>query len=178
MKRAVERLILTAVLFLGWLGYLGYLVMCRPHSPGGLLGAFEGRPLTLSRPQFLVSSLDVVADVSGDKGKKAIVKEVLFPQSNSPVKAGDEIQVENIDHCRSMPDPLAKNDNPPPDYSGPGLYLLPLQAIDDRDPRRFEVVPTPPSPGFPPSSSAGAGPPRIYPGTSEILAEYRELAKP
>ena len=178
MKRAVERLILTAVLFLGWLGYLGYLVMCRPHTPGGLLGAFEGRPLTLSRPQFLISSLDVVADVSGEKGDKVIVKEVLYPQSNPSVKPGDEIQVENIGRCRPMPDPLAKNDNPLQDYTGADLYLLPLQVIEGAGPRRFEVVPTPPSPGFPPSSGVTFGPPRIYPATPEMLAEYREMAKP
>ncbi|HTU93110.1 MAG TPA: hypothetical protein VMF69_23720 [Gemmataceae bacterium] len=177
MKRAVERLILATALFLGWLSYLGYLVICRPHTPSGLLGAFEGRTLTLSRPQFLVSRLDVVAEISGDKGEKVVVKEVLFPLSNSPVKAGEEIHVENIDRCQSLSDPLAKNATPPPDYSGPGLYLLPLQALGDNDPQRFQVVPTPPSPGFPPSAGTSAGPPRLYPATPEMLAEYREIAK-
>ncbi len=177
MKLAAQRLILTAVLFLGWLGYLSYLVVCRPHSPPGLLGAFEGRALTLSRPQILVSTLDVVAEVSGDKGEKVVVKEVLFPKSNAPVKPGDEIQVESIDRCRALPDPLAKNADPPLDYSGPGEYLLPLQPVDPAAPHRFEVVPTPPSPGFPTAGSFN-GPPRLYPATPEMLAAYREIAKP
>lgn len=177
MKLAVKRLILAAVLFLGWLGYLGYLVICRPHTPGGLLGAFEGRPLTLSRPQFLVSTLDVVAEVSGEKGETIIVKEVLFPPT-SPLKPGTRIHVGNIDHCRSLSDPLAKSADPPPDYSGPGLYLLPLQAVDANDPHRYEVVPVPPSPGFATAPGANSELPRIYPATAEMLAEYREIAKP
>lgn len=178
MKLAAERLILTAVLFLGWLGYLTYLVVCRPHTPSGLLGAFEGRPLTLSRPQFLVSTLDVVAEVSGAKGAKVIVKEVLFPKSNAPVKPGEEIHVENIDRCRPLPDPLAKDANPAPDYSGPGEYLLALQPLDANDAHRYEVVPTPPSPGFPTSQGVNLGLPRLYPATKEMLAEYRQIAKP
>jgi len=177
MKLAAERLIVAAALFLGWLGYLSYLVICRPHTPAGLLGAFEGRPITLSRPQFLVSTLDVVAEVSGAKGEKVLVKEVLFPKANAPVREGEEIHVENIDRCRALSDPLAKEPDPPPDYSGPGLYLLPLQPLDANDPHRYEVVPTPPSPGFPTSQGANPGP-RLYPATPEMLAEYREIAKP
>ena len=178
MKLAAGRLILTVALFLGWLGYLSYLVICRPHTPAGLLGAFEGRPLTLSRPQVLVSTLDVVAEVSGEKGEKVIVKEVLFPKSNAAVKPGDAIHVENIDRCRPLSDPLAKETNPPPDYSGPGEYLLPLQPLDAEGQHRFEVVPTPPSPGFPTAQGANLGPPRLYPATPQMRAEYDAIAKP
>ncbi|HZV07468.1 MAG TPA: hypothetical protein VE999_20455 [Gemmataceae bacterium] len=178
MKPVAARLILAVALFLGWLGYLGYLVVCRPHTPGGLRGAFEGRPLTLSRPQFLVSTLDVVAEVSGEKGEKVVVKEVLSPKSGAPVKPDETIHVEGIDRCRPVPDPLAKEANPPPDYAGPGLYLLPLQSPDPNDSHRFEVVPTPPSPGFPLAPGVNVGPPRIYPATPEMLAEYRGIAKP
>ncbi|HTU18963.1 MAG TPA: hypothetical protein VMG10_12960 [Gemmataceae bacterium] len=179
MKPRAARLILTVALFLGWLGYLGYLVVCRPHTPGGLRGAFEGRPLTLSRPQMLVSTLDVVAEVSGDKGEKVVVKEVLFPNpSDAPVKKGETIHVELIDQCHPLPDPLAKDANPPPDYTGPGDYLLPLQAVGSKEDRRFQVVPTPPSPGFFSAPHVSVGPPRIYPATDEMLAEYRSIAKP
>ncbi|HEY7330367.1 MAG TPA: hypothetical protein VH592_22195 [Gemmataceae bacterium] len=178
MKLAAGRLILTAALFLGWLGYLSYLVVCRPHTPDGLRGAFEGRPLTLSRPQFLVSTLDVVAEVSGQKGEKVIVKEVLFPKANAPVKAGNEIYVENIESCQPPSDPLAKEKDPPPDYIGPGEYLLPLQSPDTEGANRFKVVPTPPSPGFPLSQGAHSGPPRLYPATPQMLAEYGEIKKP
>ncbi|MHB1426401.1 MAG: hypothetical protein ACYC3I_24830 [Gemmataceae bacterium] len=178
MKPVTARLILTAALFVGWLSYLGYLVVCRPHTPDGLRGAFDGRPLTLSRPQFLVSRLDVIAEVSGDKGEKVVIKEVLFPKADSPVKAGDEIHVSNIENCRPFSDPLARDTDPPPDYSGPGWYLLPLQALDANEARRFAVVPTPPSPGFPIAGGVNVGPPRLYPATDEMRAEYREIAKP
>ncbi|MGH7169736.1 MAG: hypothetical protein ACRELG_05605 [Gemmataceae bacterium] len=178
MKAKAARLILTVALFLGWLGYLGYLVVCRPHTPGGLRGAFEGRPLTLSRPQLLVSTLDVIATVSGDKGEKVVVKEVLFPKKDPPVKPEETIHVEHIDLCHPLPDPLAKDANPPPDYTGPGDYLLPLQAIGNNEDRRFQVVPTPPSPGFYSAPNVGVGPPRIYPATPEMRAEYQKIAKP
>jgi len=178
VKLAVGRLILTGALFLGWLGYLCYLVICRPHLPSGLIGAFAGRPLTLSRPQFLVSTLDIVAEVYGDKGEKVIVKEVLFPKANPPVKIGEQIQVANIDRCRPLSNPFTSEIHPPPDYTGPGLYLLPLQPIDTSEsPPRFEVVPTPPSPGFPTPQGVHVGPPRIYPATAEMRAEYHEIVK-
>ena len=112
MKPAVGRVMLTAALFVGWLGYLGYLVVCRPHTPEGLRGAFEGRPLALSRPQFLVSMLDVKARVDNIDGNKVVVEEVLFPSANPPVKAGETIRVANIDKCRPLPSPLDSLPNP------------------------------------------------------------------
>lgn len=166
MRYRVERLILTILLFGGWLSYLGYLVVCRPHTPNGVRGAFEGRPLTLSRPQFLVSTLDVVAEVSGDNGEHIVVQEVLFPKTDAPVKAEETIAVEQIEQCLA-------------DYTGPGRYLLPLQILDEgKGKRRFQVAPTPPSPGFPSLQGVRVGPPRIYPATDEMLAEYRQISKP
>jgi len=165
----VGRLIVTAVLFVGWLGYLGYLVYSRPHTP-------DGRPLALSRPQFLVSMLDVVARVNDDKGEDVVVDEVLYPEEKPPVKAGDKIRVENIDKCRPLPNPLEKGE-PPLDWTGPGSYLLALQVSERNGARHFEVVPTPPSPGYPPSHGLSAGPPRIYPATPQMLAEYRSIPK-
>jgi hypothetical protein len=177
MKPQAQRLLLTAILFVGWLGYLSYLVVCRPHTPDGLRGAFEGRPVTLSRPQLLVSALDVIAEVSGEKGEKVIVKEVLYPK-NPPVKAGDTIQVEHIDLCHPVADPVARDFTPPPDYNGPGDYLLPMQPREKEDGQHYQVVPTPPSPGFLSSSGVSAGPPRIYPATQGIRAEYQQIVKP
>jgi hypothetical protein len=170
MKPAVGRLILTVALFAGWLGYLGYLVVCRPHTP-------DGRPLTLSRPQFLVSMLDVIAQVDDAKGDEVIVDEVLSPRENPPLKAGDKIQVENIEKCRPLPGPLDKGKPTPPDWTGAGQkYILPLQIVERNGKRHFEVVPTPPSPGYPPHS-LNAGPPRIYPATPQMLAEYHDIRR-
>ena len=174
MKPVVGRLLVTIALFAGWLGYLGYLVLCRPHAPGGLAGAFDGRPLTLSRPQFLKSAVDVVARVNDKDGEDVVVKEVLYPSEEAPLKTGDKIKVTNIDHCRPLPDPTVKDpETPPDDWTGPGEYILPLQKNKDT----FEVVPIPPSPGYPPGHGGAAGPPRIYPATPEMLAEYKQIAK-
>jgi hypothetical protein len=176
VKPPAIRLLLTAVLFAGWLGYLTYLVLCRPHAPGGLVGAFEGRPVTLSRPQFLVSMLDVVAKLEDEKGETIVIKEVLYPKEGAAVQTGQTIRVENIKDCRPLPDPESKA-SPPPDYTGPGEYLLPLQFHEKNGKKRFEVVPIPPSPGFPPQHNDSAGPPRIYPYNESIEAEYRQIAK-
>jgi hypothetical protein len=177
MKPTAARLLLVLVLFIGWLGYLGYLVLCRPHTPDGLRGAFEGRPLALSRPQFLVSMVDVVAEVHDASGENVLVKEILFP-AKSPLQVGDKIHVENLDQCRPLPDPMAKTKETPPDYSGPGEYILPLNVIEKDGARHYQVTPTPPSPGFPPMQSGSVGPPRIYPHTPEMRAEYDQVRKP
>ena len=178
MRPAVGRLVVTVLLFAGWLGYLGYLVVCRPHTPGDLVGAFDGQPLTLSRPQFLVSMLHVVARVEDDKGENVVVEEVLYPKEHAPVKAGDRIRVVNLDKCRPLPDPMEKGREPPPDFTGPGRYLLPLQSTAKDNDAPFEVTSTPPSPGYPPQRAGSVGPPRLYPATPEMLAEYAEIAKP
>ena len=177
MRPAVGRLVVTIVLFAGWLGYLGYLVVCRPHTPSGLVGAFNGRSLALSRPQLLVSTLDVIARVEDDKGENVVVEEVLYPKENAPVKVGDKIRVANIDKCRPSSDPITKEQGPL-DFTGPDRYLLPLQSTAKNDDKQFEVTPTPPSPGYPPQRAGGVGPPRLYPATREMLAEYARIAKP
>ncbi|HEY7425114.1 MAG TPA: hypothetical protein VH682_12865 [Gemmataceae bacterium] len=175
MKPAVGRLLVTIALFAGWLGYLGYLVLCRPHTPGGLVGAFDGRSLTLSRPQFLKSTVDVVARVDDKDGENVIVEEVLYPQEKTPVKAGDKIKVTNI----PLPDSTTPElETPADDWTGPGMYILPLQSDPRKSKDTFEVAPTPPSPGYRLRLTGATGPPRIYPATPEMLAEYRQIAKP
>lgn len=176
MKPAMGRLLVTAALFVVWLGYLGYLVLCRPHTPGGLRGAFEGRPLTLSRPQVLVSAVDVIAQINDETGEDVTVKEVLYPKK-APLQAGDKIKVTNLGQCRALRDPMEKDRETPLDYTGPGEYLLPLQSDPRKDDKTFEVAPTPPSPGYPPLRG-GVGPPRLYPATREMLEEYKRIAKP
>jgi hypothetical protein len=162
MKPALWRLILTAALFVGWLGYLTYLVCIRPS-------------VVLSRPQFLVSMLDIVGRVDNIKGEDILVEKVLFPETNPSVKAGDKIQVENIAKCRPLSDPLEKNMEPSPDWMGPGPYILPLQLVERDGKGHYEVVPTPASPGY---HGLSAGPPRIYPATVRLLDEYKRISKP
>jgi hypothetical protein len=59
MKPVVLRFVALAVLFAAWILYLVYQVAHLPQSPNGL-------PVILSRPQFLVSDLDVVGTIDAE----------------------------------------------------------------------------------------------------------------
>jgi hypothetical protein len=63
-----------------------------------------------------------------------------------------------------------KDDVPPPDWSGAGPYLLPLKRVPGQ-PGHYEVAAIPASPGF------EALVYRVYPGTEEVLAQYRKIEK-
>ena len=182
MRLASARLLVTGVLFLGWMAYLAYQVATLPRADDhSLLSSFwpgqdAPTPLVLSRPQVLTSPLDVVAEVPEGRGEVEVtVKEVLYPYEDSPVHEGDKVLVTNVEDCRV---PVHREERVA--WTGPGLYLLPLRKAEtppargkDKDATpRYEVVPIPPSPGYP------SGPPRIYPATAEALAQYREIAKP
>jgi hypothetical protein len=156
MSPARARLALTALLFAGWLGYLLFLVLTRPPARPG------GAPVVLSRPQFLASDLDVVADVR-EGGRQVTVRSVEYAApGRPPVREGDDIVVRNLHECRP---PEGKD--PPPDLAGDGRYILPLEPAGGA----FRVVTTPPSPGFP----AAAATPRIYPATDDALAQLRAI---
>jgi hypothetical protein len=156
MKAAWIRLALVSALFIGWLGYLGYLVAQRP----------DGRTMVLSRPQFQVSDLDVVANVR--KGSNVVtVTEVLYPNTAAARQlAGTEIKVANLADCR----PPGDRDQVKPDLAVDGEYLLALQ-LQEPDGKDYRVTATPPSPGF------RSGTPRIYPATKGVLAQYRDIPK-
>jgi hypothetical protein len=166
MKPAHLRLLLTVLLFAGWLGYLYYQVRTRPVRD-------DKEPLVLSRPQLLTSSVDVIATIS-DPAEPIKVVEVLYPAGAAPVKAGDAIRVDNIDSCGPLSS-THRDEVPPPDYSHPGTYLVPLHYHKVEGKPRFEVAPTPPSPGYPSATSLHPGPPRIYPDTPETRAEYEQI---
>jgi hypothetical protein len=151
MKPAAWRLAVTAVLFAGWIAYLGYLV------------AATRNPIVLSRPQFLVSSLDVVATRNADD--TFVVDDVLYPAAKNEEWRGKTITVRNLKMCqvysaRTGGEPV------PPDEGR--KYLLPLDVTDGAN---AKVVPTPPSPGY----KTGAA--RIYPVDAAVLNEYRIIPK-
>jgi hypothetical protein len=169
---AAIRLVAVAILLCGWLAYLAYLVVRMPHTA-------TGEPLILSRPQFLVSQLDVIAEVDAREdgngpSPEVTIKEVLYPKADGPVKAGEKVHVVGLKECRRPPHEGEKASDVPSDWTGPGLYLLPLQQ-ENAD--TYAVVPTPPSPGYHPPRGK-EGPPRLYPATEAAKAEYRILTKP
>ena len=165
MKPAAWRLVVMAVLFALWIGYLVYLwqatLFFRPSH----------EPLILSRPQFLVADLVIVGEIK-DARSPVKVEQVLFPEKDADVKPGDTIEVAGL--ADSHPPRLApRADEPPPpsDLTGPGSYLLPLRPA--RRGTGYEVVPIPPSPTY----SDREGPPRIYPATPQTLAQYHSIRR-
>ena len=163
---AAIRLGAVAVLLVGWLGYLAYLVLTMPRTP-------QGGPLILSRPQFLVSQVDVVAEVDAladgsGPSPSVTIKEVLYPKEGALVKPGDKVHVVGLNDCSRPPREGEKPADVPRDWTGPGLYLL---ALNEKDADTYAVVPTPPSPGV------HTGHPRIFPATPAALAEYRAIKK-
>jgi hypothetical protein len=173
MKPAVWRLLATAALFILWIGYLLYLWLCtlhfRPLPPGYPDTMRE--PLVLSRPQIEAAPLIVVAEVK-DVDSPVVVEEVLVAPAELNIKKGDELTVSDLKESRRArpPDWPRDQPDPPPDFTGPGRYLLPLEPKGEKT---AEVVAIPPSPRY----YRDGGPRRIYPATPEVLAEYRSIPR-
>jgi hypothetical protein len=152
MKAAALRLALAGVLFAAWIGWLVSLVYSMKASvpPGG------SRPIVLSRPQFLVSSLDVSADVPAIDADPAevTVREVFWPNTEQDL-VGKRLKVSHLSECRE-------------DWLGPGEYILPLERLGENG---YQVVPLPRSPGFP------SGRPRIYPSTPQTREQLKGIRK-
>jgi hypothetical protein len=154
MKSATLRLGLAALAFAAWIGWLAYLVCSMESSlpPGA------SRPVVLSRPQFLVSSLDVIADVReiNTDPAEVTVRQILWPETKEAQDlVGKQIRVSHLSECHA-------------DWLGPGEYILALQSLAAKG---YQVVPLPRSPGFP------AGRPRIYPSTPETRRQVEEIRK-
>ncbi len=146
----VQRLILAAGLFIAWIGFLA------------LLAATTTRPVVLSRPQFLVSELDVIAQVrQGPRGPdpKVTVEEVRWPAQENEKLKGKELTIVNLDTIEE-----------PEGWLGSGPYILPLKKRNDDS---YMVVSPPMSPGFEPSKAR----PQIYRATPETLRQLELITK-
>src|SRR5262245_41493868 len=129
MRSATKRLVLTATLFAAWIGWLAYLA------------ATTTRPIILSRPQFLVSGLDLIAELSEKDDRPApevTVAEVVWPREDPDGLRGKQIAVTNLPQLSAAQG-----------WQGPGRYILALVPEGkDGAHATYQVVPTPPSPGF------------------------------
>jgi hypothetical protein len=159
------RFLLTVVLFLGWLGFLAYEVQTRPFTP-------NNQPLVLSRPQILTSDLAILAnlgspvgDIKPDGSTQVTVEEVL---GGKGLQKGEIITILDLHNCQPLP--IRGQPHAPADWSGPGLYLIPLKRSTKGI---FTVTPVPSSPGY-----RLEGPQRIYPATPEALAQYHSIPHP
>ena len=152
MKLRAIWLAATIFLFLGWLGWLAYLAATTAH------------PVILSRPQLLISTLDVLADVHDERGRPAEdVKVVLvhWPTQGSDQKlAGKTIHVTNLPHCAEK-------------WIGAGRYILPLV----KEGTAYRVAAIPRSPGYI-NPDLGTEESRIYPVTTQTLQQLDLIQKP
>ncbi len=149
-RRLRWRVAVPAALYLGWLGWLLYLALT------------ASRPVVVSRPQLLASTLDVIAEVRAADGRpdaRVTVREVHYPPSESGL-AGQTLTVTNLAD-------MGSEDG----WAGPGAYILPL--VKDGD--AYRVATPAPSPGFPPTSPHAR--PRIYPATPETLHQLDDVRK-
>lgn len=148
MKAARLRLALTVLLFAGWLGYLAYLAATTTH------------PIVLSRPQFLMSTFDVVAQVDAEDhlpAPKVTIQEVSWPAGEQSKWAGKTVEVTNLHQAVG--------------WQGPGEYILPLIPVGNA----YQVAPTPPSPGYPGRQLSVY---HIYPRTAETMRQLHSIRKP
>jgi hypothetical protein len=160
MNAARMRLLLAGLLFFGWMGWLAYLAFSAVMTPR----------IILSRPQFLISNLDVIAEVHelpADKTKAAPVKviEVYWPPEQKKALEGKTIEVKGLADCRK-------------DWTGPGKYILPLVHSEKEG---YMIAAIPHSPGFPPPPDPGQPDQpriyRVYPVTPETLEQLKSIPK-
>ncbi len=154
MKPVVGRFLLVGALFLGWIGYLGYLVLTARH------------PVVLSRPQFLMAELTVIAEVTQDpkKSNQVKVKQVFGPQvshegsdADSFPEVGKEITIERLDQSQG--------------WKKPGEYIIPLIV----DKKRYEIAPVPRPLSYVPQRSSGWPKYWIYDASSNARSQMQEL---
>jgi hypothetical protein len=125
------RLAVAASLFAAWLGYLLMLVLLSRHT------------IVLSRPQFLVAEMCVIAEVTGDGGvpdAMVTIQNVAWSvRAGADALNGKKIRVTNL------------AETGPQGYEGPGLYILPLN-MQSRDKdllgATWVVTAIPASPGY------------------------------
>jgi hypothetical protein len=148
MSRAARRCVfaLALAVFCAWLSYLAFLAWTTTH------------PIVLSRPQFLASQLDVIAELKAADGRADAdvrVEEVVWPRgADAPQLADKTVRVANLPK-------VSREDG----WDGPGRYILPLVKSDDH----YQLAPLARSPGLERSQ------PRIYRDTPETMKQLREI---
>ena len=156
MKPVAWRLAVTAALFLGWVGYLAYLAL------------FTRNPVVLSRPQFLVSELDVIAIRQDDD--TFVIQEVLWPSERKAEWEGKTVVVENLGQCQTFAKDRWQTLPPPAGQR----VLMPLQTGGNEGGRGPHPAFARISPGRP----SPCRPPRIYPADPAVLSQYHSIPKP
>jgi len=187
------RLAVTAVLFLAWIGYLVYLA------------AMTTRPVVLSRPQFLVAELYVIAELrtgltEAVPAEEATIREVVWSASplpafgastagllGSPFGTGPLLEVaalfpgraallqEDLKGKKIVVLNLPKADRES-GWAGPGDYILALTRSVEGSRLAYRVTRLPRSPGFPTLRTTDSQlESTIYPATPRTLQQLERI---
>ncbi len=158
MRRSRLRLAVAAALFLGWLSWLVYLAATGTDD------------VVLSRSQFLVADVHLVATLKGGEAPEAEadVKEVFWPKEGQRPAPGETIAVANLPECADQ------------GWEGPGDYLLALKRTAAGANVTYAVAPVPRTPGYPIGRQQPAnrpGPPRIYWATPARVGQLKQIER-
>src|SRR5688572_6174488 len=146
------RIAVAALLLVGWLGYLFYLV------------AMTRDPVILSRPQILISNLCVLAKIDDHEGgpnPRVQVTKVLWTTADDKQLEGRELLLEDLVD-------VGKEQG----WAGANEYLVPLTARKLGKEIVYEVTPLPLVPGF---KQAVPNERRVYRATEDALRQFWEL---
>jgi hypothetical protein len=147
-SRAVRvRLVIAAIAFFGWLGYLAYTVSQNGHVP------------VISRAQITAAKLIVVAEVTIDS-QGLPEEKVQVNKMISGKEISGKIQINNL------PKAIAAGD-----YRTPvaGLYVIPLVPVSDQE---FAVADLPATPA---RTIPKPLRPTIYPWNDDVKKQLRSL---
>ena len=137
------RVIVSGGLFVAWLGFLVFLIL-------------DSNTIILSRPQFLIAQLYVVADIKNDHGRPdpdLRVEEVVWA-ANPQDRELKAITLPELAEAKKQHG-----------YAGPGRYLLPLQKKANGT---FVMAPMP-------RTALAAADFKIYPWTAGTKRQLQEL---
>ena len=146
------RIVVAALLLIGWLGYLFVLV------------AMTRDPVILSRPQILVSNLCVLAKIDEHEGgpnPRVRVTKVLWAVDDDKQLEGRELLLEDLAE-------VGREQG----WAGANEYLIPLIVRKSGKEAAYEVTPLPHMPGFQPVRLNER---RIYRATEDALRQFWQL---
>jgi hypothetical protein len=142
------------LLYAGWTGWLIYQ------------SATSTSTIVVSRPQIFMAPIVVEASVPEGSNEREVQvthvyrgQEMLGIPANQSEPKNLKVTVTNFGEARG--------------WRGPGKYILPLQKADVVG-DKLELVPLPPSPGFPPLKHPERVNPAIYPVTESTREQVRE----
>ena len=148
MKRRRLFLVLASGLAVAWTAWLGYQALTTAD------------PIVVSRPQIMAAPVVVVAELRGDADPRVarVIKvyrgQELLDLNDGDQEKGKPITVRGL---HGIP---------------PGEFILPLQPTEIK--AEFEVMRTPPSPGF---AGGGRNAQPVYPVTPSTELQVREALR-